>query len=337
MASGPPAYGYQPPPPYYKRSLDTEKGLRHINWGIIIYLIATLLILIAVIIMLVFIQSLIGTTDPSDVGAIIGPIIGAVGLICGGGVLFLVALILWLLGLYEMYAGRAEFGEMHASRVYRAVIFIVLYIVFMVVSQIVGMALIGFSFDVNPADYLESLRISAIVLAVLGIVSTIILGLAFVFLIVELCNEKFKRILWAAFYVFILVTIVGNVISIVPLYAVDVSGLTTEEVSQLSNLGSLALGLSFIPFILFFVCFRHAHDRVKGGDIQPVPGAYAAGYPVPPGYQQPPYPQQAPYYPQQQPYPQQPPAQQPPMVCPSCGKPTRPDETFCANCGARLQ
>ncbi len=330
MESTPPAYGYQPPPPYYKRSLDTEKGLRHINWGIIIYLIATLLILIAVILMLIFIQSLIGTTDPSDIGGIIGPILGAVGLVCGGAILVLVALILWLLGLYEMYTGRAEFGEVHATKVYRAVILIVLYIVFMVASQVIGVAMIGFAFDVNPTDLLESLRTSAIVLGALEIVSTIILGLAFVYLIVELCDEKFKRILWAAFYIFIIVTIIGNIVSIVPLYAVDVSGMTAEEVAQLSNLGSLAMGLSFIPFILFLVCYRHAHARVRDGGIQPVAGAYAAGYPVPPGYQQPPYPQQAPYY-------QQPPAQPPAMVCPSCGRPTQPGETYCANCGARLQ
>lgn len=335
MASAPPAYGYQPPPPYYRRSLDTEKGLKHINWGIIVYLIASLLVLIAVIIMLILIQSFINAT-PSDVGAVIGPILGAVALICGGAVLFLVALILWLLGLYEMYTGRAEFGEVHATRVYRAVILIVLYIVFMVVSQVVSMALIGFAFDVAPSDLLESMRTSAIVLGVLEVVSNIILGLAFVYLIIELCDEKFKRILWGAFYVFILVTIIGNVVSIVPLYAVDVSGLTTEEVSQLSNLGSLALGLSFIPFIMFLVCYRHAWARVRDGGIQPVPGAYAAGYPVPPGYQQSQYPQQAPYYPQQQPYPQQPPAQQP-MVCPTCGNPVQPGEIFCANCGAKLR
>lgn len=336
MVSGPPAYGYQPPPPYYKRSLDTEKGLRHINWGIIIYLIAALLILVAVIIMLLLVQSLIGTTDPSEMGNIIAPIIGAVALICGGGVLFLVALILWLLGLYEMYTGRAEFGQVHAAKVYRAVIMIVLYIVLFVVSQVVSVALIGFALDPDPTSLFESMRASAIVLGALEVMSNVVLGLAFVFLILELSSEKYKRILWAAFYVFIIVTIIGNIISIIPFYMVDVSGMDAEDVAQLSNLGSLALGLSFIPFILFFVCYRHALARVRDGEIQPVAGAFAPAYPVPPGYQQPQYPQQAPY-PPQQPYPQQPPAQPPAMVCPSCGNPTKPGETFCATCGARLQ
>ena len=55
----------------------------------------------------------IETVTPSDA---LQALAGAVTLICISGVLLLVVIIFYLLLLYEMYVGRHEFGEKHASR-----------------------------------------------------------------------------------------------------------------------------------------------------------------------------------------------------------------------------
>ncbi|MCK4443981.1 MAG: hypothetical protein KAW09_05525 [Thermoplasmata archaeon] len=190
MVSGPPGYGYQPPPPYYAPALDTEKGVKHLNWAIIIYIFASLLVFFAMIVILVLIQDVLTSTDPDAWAEIVGPLVGAVGLICGGSVLLLVTLILGLLGLYEMYTGRNEFGEKHATYVSRAVILIVLYIVLLVVGTVVSFAFIGFVVYEDPDTLLADLRTSTIAVSAVEIVSDVVFALAIVYLVRELCDEK---------------------------------------------------------------------------------------------------------------------------------------------------
>ncbi len=325
MVSGPSGYGYRPPPPYHRKVLDTEKGVKHLNWAIVIYIVASLLAFLGLIVVAVLLQDVLTSTDPDAWAEVIGPLVGVVGLLCGAVVLLLVTLILGLLGLYEMYTGRNEFGEHHSTNVTRAVILVVLYIVLLVIGSTVAFAFVGYDIGLydDPESLLDDMRASAVAASAVEIVADALFALALVLLVRELCDEKYRRILWAGFYIAIIATVVGHLISIGYLYAVDASGMTVDEVNQLSLLSSLAMGLSFIPFIFFFVCYRHAHARISSGEIQPHPGAFAAAmpqpYPVPP-----PYPQQPPYPPESG------------KVCPSCGNPSRPGEIFCANCGAKL-
>jgi hypothetical protein len=240
--------------------------------------------------------------------------------------MFLVTIILWLLGIYEMNKGKDEFGAEHSANVSRAVILIVLFIVFVVLSFVVTTVLTFAWADPfatpTTGDILDSLRLSVLVSGIFNIITTAMLGLAIVYLIISLCEEKYKKILWAAFAVSMILTVVGAAVSIALVYS-DLSSITdVNELINVSSAGDLAQGLSFIAFILFLLAYRHAYDRVRSGKIQPAPMPQSQmGYlPPPPG----PYPQQV-----------QPGAHQP-NVCPSCGSPVVPGETFCANCGARL-
>jgi heme/copper-type cytochrome/quinol oxidase subunit 3 len=335
MNQQPPAYGYQPPAPYFKRDLETEKGVKHIFWGILIFILATLLTFAGFLVAFLFVDEIIANEPaPGEIPEDFGLLLGAVGLLCGGLLLILITLVMWLLGVYEMHKGKNEFGSQHSARVSKAVIFIVLYIVLLVLGGFVAVAA-----GVNSASdfdtYLESLRTTAIVGSTLDIIATFFLGLAFVYLVIELSDEGTKNTLWAGFVAFVVISVVGTVLSIVPLYG-EFTGTEVSQLRQAEAMTSLAMGLSFIPFLMFLVAYRRVYIRVKEGEIQPEVEAYPQMYPGPPV----PYPQQTAY--EHQPYSRQPPYEQPlpgqsARVCPSCGNPTNPGETFCANCGARLQ
>ena len=317
-----PGMGYQQPQPFYQRELETLKGLKHINWGIILYIVATLLLLFVALVAVITVISVIETSDPTPD---LGPLIGLAALACFGLLLYLVAIILWLLGIYEMNKGKDEFSSEHSANVSRAVTLIVLFVVFAVISMVVTaiLAISWISPTVTPSEVIDSLRLTVLISGIIGIITTAMLGLAIVYLIISLCDEKYKKILWAAFAVNMIVTVVGTAISIAVVYG-DLSAITDiNDITNMSSAGDLAQGMSFIAFILFLLAYRHAYNRVLTGGIQPVPMQQPQmGYmPPPPG----PYYQAAP-----------PPAAPTPNVCPMCNSPVVPGETFCANCGARL-
>jgi hypothetical protein len=294
--------GYQRHGPYHWRSLDTEKGLKHFIWGIVVYILGTLLVFFAGLI-----------TGALLRGAAVRTYICAVGMICMGGVLLLVAYILWLLGIYEMYTGRKEYGRTHALNVHRAVILAVLFANLLVSIEILSFATLGVGSNEDPQMLLENLRTSAVALGILDVVRSIVVGLGFTLLIVELCDENFKRVLWTAFLVIVIATVTGIVISIASLDAVDPSVLDSEELSQLSYLSSLALGLTFIPFILYLICYRHAYNRVRNRELQRTGSTLAAGYP--PSWDQRVY----------------------ERTCPNCYSYPQANDVFCAYCGTKLE
>lgn len=317
--------GYQQPQPYYQRELETLKGLKHINWGIILYIVATLLLLLVALVAVITVFSIIESSDPTPD---LGPLIGLAALACGGLLLYLTTIVLWLLGIYEMNKGKDEFSSEHSANVSRAVILIVLFVVFAVISIVITTILAlswADPFATPPAaEMIDSLRLTVLVSGIIGIITTAMLGLAIVYLVISLCDEKYKKILWAAFAVNMIVTAVGTAISIAVVYG-DLSAITdVNDLASVSSAGDLAQGMSFIAFILFLLAYRHAYNRVRTGEIQPVPMPQPQmGYmPPPPG----PYHQTGP--------PQT--AAPSPNVCSSCNSPVVPGETFCANCGARL-
>jgi len=317
MASEPPAYGYQPPVPYYKRTLETEKGVKHIHWGIIIYVLAMILSLVSIILTYMFIEEILVETTPGEIPENMGLILGIASVACGFLLLLLIAVVLWLLGLYEMHKGKNEFGPEHSTKVTRGVILVTIYIILFVSSMILSFVLaLDISANMDFDVYLERLRILALISAPMNVIMSIVLGLAVVNLVYELCDEKFRRILWFAFFFLVALALVGAIITLTTFYG-EFPSEDIYELGRLDALTGVAMGLEVIPFVLFLLCYRHAHIRVKDGGIQPVPGTYAAGYPTTQVQQ--------PYYRQSK------------GVCPVCGTPAYAGEVFCANCGAKLQ
>ncbi len=242
-----------------------------------------------------------------------GALTCALGMICMGGVLFLVAYILWLVGLYQMYVGRKEYGRAHSLKVYRAVSLAVIFVFLIVASEIMGFATFGVGSSADPQVLMESLRSSAVALGLLDIVRNIVLGLGIVLLAVELCDERYQRILWASFIVTIVVTATGVAITVGSLYAIDSSSLELEELAQLSNMSSFALGLCFIPFIMYLSCYRHAYNRVRNEEVWRL-GSTLAGEPSRPwersGYER---------------------------ICSNCNSYPQEGDVYCAYCGVKLE
>jgi MFS family permease len=300
-----------PPQPwgYYRRDLKTEKGLKHINWGIMAYITAAVLSFLTTMISLYVILS----ADPTALGEAVGGLMALAALACGGIILFIFALIMWLLGLSEMHSGRDEFGPKHSKNVGRAIVYIVLYIVMIILAFVVGFVA-GFSMVTSPGFSIDTLRMVLVIAAIMGVFSTVLLGLAIVYLIHELCDEKYKKILWVGFIVAVLASAVGGVLSIASQYGDPQSALT-------GGASSLISGFDFIAFILFLLCYRHAYSRVREGVIQP----YGMG---PPGAYAPYAPPATPGVPSYRPVSTE--------SCPACGASLSGGQRFCYNCGSRL-
>lgn len=303
-----------PPQPwgYYRRDLKTESGLKHLNWGITAYILAAVLSFLVSVIAVYMVLS----TDPATLGEALGALAGLVALTCGALILLIFTLIIWLVGLYEMHAGKDEFGPEHSKSVSRAVLLIVLYIVILVLAFIVGF-IIGFSSATQQGITVEAARTVLLISTVLGVVSAIVLGLAIVYLILELCDEKYKKILWVGLVVVVITTALGATLTLMTQYEDPLSAAAGDYSSVIS-------GWDFIAFILFLLCYRHVYSRVKEGRIQPSgmapTGAYAPYSPYAP-----PAAPSAPSY-----------GPSPAGSCPVCGAYLSGGQRFCYNCGSRL-
>ncbi|UCD92943.1 MAG: zinc ribbon domain-containing protein [Methanobacteriota archaeon] len=302
--------GYPLDRDYFRGELETEKGVRHLSWGIGVYILAMLLIFVGVILALnVVISALDGPPDPEAVPGLIG----LCGLLGGGVVLIFMAIILWLLGLYEMNQGKKEFGPEHMARVKSGVILVLTYIILSVISIILQLET-GPDPRVDMPGYISFLRTQSTVSGVIGLASTIVLSLAIVYLVLELCNERYRRILWGSFVLSIALSIMGTALTFFFLYG-DLSTMTVDEILQLASLAMLAAGLSFIPFILFYFCYRHAFFRVRNWEVKPHRDAFPwigdDGTPLIP--------------------------RKLAGICTKCGSQRYEGERFCAKCGNRFK
>lgn len=307
--------GHPPSREFFRGELQTEKGVRHLSWGLIVYILATLLTLFGAILAINLAAGLAeGMVDP---GAI-SELIGASSLICGGLVLILVTIVLVLLGMYEMYTGKKEFGPKHESLVIRGVFLFILFVVLLVMDLIAQLVLTPNVFTATTADYIEASRATMVVSGVLGFIGTVALGLSIVSLVYELSTEKYRKILWASFA--LIVILQGASLAVVLGFAsIDWTYLTLEDALRLGYIGTLVGAFSFIPFGLFLICYRHAYVRVSDWEITPDRGAFpwfqegapGAGYPAMP--------------------------RKFVGACPKCGHSRYEGEWFCANCGARFE
>lgn len=310
----PSGIGYPPSREFFRGELETEKGLKHLSWGIGFYIIAMLLIVVGALLALNIAIS--GIETPSSEQA--SELVGIGGMICGGMFLIFLVIVLWLLGLYEMNLGKREFGPEHSSRVKNGIVLILAYIVLMVVNVILQLEQ-GPNPLTDSSGYISFLRAQFVISGVFSMASTIALSLAIVNLVHELCTERYKRILWAAFSVSIVISALGLVLGLALLYGTDLGGMSIENLLQFANLAMLTLGLAFIPFILFFFCYRHAYNRVSDWEIKPHQDAFPwirgeaadEGYPLLP--------------------------RKLAGVCPKCGTPRYEGEKFCANCGTKFK
>lgn len=327
----------------------TEKGLKFLNYGLILYIISALILFMILLAFLPTILEFDPDAEEEEVEEALGPIVGALLGLCLAGGIMIIAIILLLVGFVFILIGREEFGKEHSDYMMKALI---LFIVGIVINFIAS----GVSVFSGPAG------------TAIGIGTAICFAIGGFFLIYHISDEKGRKILKAAMVLYIVLSIVSVIITIwlftsLDLYEAQGAGFdTTTEDSVDSDKAMAALMISFglgslglLPVLIYFLAYRRAYFRVKTRQIQPVIPAYA---PVPPQPYPPAYPPQyppqyPPAYPQQYP-PPQPPAYPPPQqaqgypapqpvqpVVVARPQPTTPPATTpgvkrCAFCGSEI-
>ncbi|MCK5559728.1 MAG: hypothetical protein KAJ51_04010, partial [Thermoplasmata archaeon] len=264
--------------PYYYEP-RTLKGLKLINIGWLLYIIALIILLIMLIAMIPFIMEAFNNpedVDPSDFGVFIGIITS----ICLSGLFFLIVAILFLIGIIHLVSGREEFGLQHSNRV------------------LLGFILIIIGFILPVFSYLTSTYSGTIYLrSGLSIASSFLMALGFVFLVENLLDDRWKKILWAGGMIYIIFSIIAS--SILTWFFLSVgSNLDAPgepfftDVTALMAIASGLMAMNLLPIFIFFLCYRQAEHRIRTGELKLV---------------QPPYPPPPPYY-----YPPAPPVYYPP-------------------------
>jgi magnesium-transporting ATPase (P-type) len=269
------------------RRLHTPAGLKYGSYGMLLEIIVAILAIIMLI-------PLVSISDPADISPGTLALIG--GMACLIGILGVVAIIFWILLLYEMHVGKREFGPKHTSRVSLGIILVIMGIVLIVIAIIVtfaavlaGIEITGDTYEIDAAQY----RFAAAISAVFSIASAIALNLALVYFALEIIDVEKRNFLWMALAATIIAPIVSAIITIAGL---PTSGtIESTEVDALAPWANVAEIFGLIGTALFFVSYRAARQRILDGRILPV-----GLQPVPP-------PQYPPQYPPPQAWGQQPP------------------------------
>jgi len=232
----------------------TKNGLIFLIIGMIISMISTGLLGVY--------QFLTPDESVSNLFSMIGfGIIGGIGglLILVGGVLFLI--------------GRKEFGERHQKFVLYAVI---IFIVGIIISSVVGgigtfitisqSMVNGSETDISWVGY--SILTSTIIGSITG-------SLAYVFALYELEDKNGKRILYLAFIVSIIITIIIGFFSIGAIEAMiaDISsgGSSTDFTSSFTYTSQITQysSLGIISNILWLITLYIPYNRIKKGELVP--------------------------------------------------------------------
>jgi len=271
----------------------TKNGLIFLIIGMIISMISTGLLGVY--------QFLTPDESVSNLFSMIGfGIIGGIGglLILVGGVLFLI--------------GRKEFGERHQKFVLYAVI---IFIVGIIISSVVGgigtfitisqSMVNGSETDISWVGY--SILTSTIIGSITG-------SLAYVFALYELEDKNGKRILYLAFIVSIIITIIIGFFSIGAIEAMiaDISsgGSSTDFTSSFTYTSQITQysALGIISNILWLITLYIPYNRIKKGELVPQKTT-VLGTTIP----------------------------SPERVCPNCQKEIPNDARICPYCGKNFE
>lgn len=192
---------------------------------------------------------------------------------CGGIILFVVSFILYLIGFVKLYTGRKEYTREHQKKVKYALYFFIIVILLAVSKQAFSffpsMGVDGGSVR-NFNKILSEMKPYIWASQILSVLQTFFTAMMSVYLVIELANEKIKKLLWTGAGVAIASSIIGFGISIYLLQG----ELTVDSLQAFSSLSSLILGLSSIGLIIFLVSYWKIYKRFKKGELPSPPPSH---------------------------------------------------------------
>lgn len=257
------------------RRLHTPAGLKYGSYAFLLSIISSVLAMLSVVFLLTIDYT---TITPSTA---LQALAGTLTLICIAGVLALVVLIFYLLLLYEMYVGRHEFGEKHASRASQALILIILGVVISFALGTLSSAISGLATPSDPSATLDAgnFRNDLLLQSGLGLVGTIVINLGLVLFPLEIIGREKRGLLWLGFGLIV----ASSFLSIILTYAL-IPGeglLEIQDILTFSAYSSLFGSFSIFGVAVLFFAYRAARTRILNGEILPVGMAPA---PPPPMY-----------------------------------------------------
>jgi hypothetical protein len=218
------------PPAGFRFEPRTERGLRIMLRGMKIF---------GVFVGLILIMSILILNPP---GFHIGLIVFSLIVVFGILISFLVMLGSWIYGIYLLYTGRREFGPVHTHYASMGFIFAAMFFLFFIVQNII-MIFLGFGFGIS----------TLLIRASMGVISTLILSVTWIFFILALVPDNLKILLWVTLVISLAVSMASTIIS---------------TASPL--LGIVSIGLWYPVLLLVSYCYFKTHQRLKRRDILPM-------------------------------------------------------------------
>ncbi len=240
---------------------NTKTGLLLIIIGMIIAAISNIL--------LFFIDF---NVDISNIEEIYVVILPALIVAVVGGLLILIGALL-------MIIGRKDYGEQHSKFVVYAIVIFCINIVAAIILKVIQSALIYLQVS-SPMSGPSSYDFSGMIIMALiqMIISTIMGGLCYVFLLYHLENEKGRYVLFAAFITSIVLAI-GIAIYNYGVLTEMINGMlnsgdysssvASQALAQISNISKAGI-LNIVSGILFIIATYIPYRRITSGELVPV-------------------------------------------------------------------
>ncbi|MBI4416046.1 MAG: hypothetical protein HY557_03580 [Euryarchaeota archaeon] len=274
----PQPYPYPTPP----APLRTPKGLGWCWKAYLIYIVALGLSAVIALLLYAALARLSPGAGFSEVlSALLPAAIGGLAV----GVLVLVVIVFYLVGFYDLYKGRGEFGPEHARNVRLSfflllaaiVVFVASFVVVLIVALASGLFVLG-----SPPS-LDAYYALTIVAIGFGIVQAAIIAALLVLPLRVLAKPSHERYLYVAAAVQTATPGIAGALSLlqlprlIPLFQ-DATGFASlDSTIGIPTVVSSALGM--FVFAIYLVAYRGADSRVTSGELKPtLPPAQAASW-----------------------------------------------------------
>jgi hypothetical protein len=272
---------------YYFYEGRTIKGIGLVSWALLVQFVTIIALGITMAALGLLYGSLL-----SNPTALFGPFLGAVAAICGVEIAQLGMAIVFLIGFFQVHAGRHEYGLEQGRAVERALVFLIIFIVLTGISTIVSAS------STLASGLIGQSTLSTLVgTLVLGSLGAFFAGLTLADTIRSVSGVAVRSRMRTAIALGVTGAAAGPVLTIL---AATANPITVDLIT--SGLVASAVagqGISALSLFLFWLVFRETRRSLEAGTPPPVlprieqlyPWLYQPMYPyIPPSVLSPPPP-----------------------------------------------